>query len=515
MRQVLAAAAILSLTVVSGLQGQEGPYHAGPIIQIGGEGGWDYLSVDAAAHRLYVSHATHVVAIDTQTNKVVGDIPDTPGVHGFAIASDIGKGFASNGRENKVSVVDLKTLKLVTKVDTGENPDWILYEPSKKEVYTMNGRGKSSSVIDTATNKVVATIPLEGKPETAMADSKAGKIYVNMEDLNSVKVIDIATHKVTATWPAAPCESASGLAFDVTNHRLFLGCDNKLMVMMDSTTGKVVYSVPIGDGVDATSFDPQTKLAFSSNGGAGTVTVAHEDSPSVLKVVQTIKTVRGARTMLIDAGVGGKDSAKFHDIFGIDRTRSLEATMAEAGITPEDIDIVLASHLHFDHAGGFTYRDAGGTIRPTFPRAQYIVRRVEYEDATHTHERNRASYLADNYVPLADAGVLQLVDDDATIMPGVRVRRTGGHCMHHQAVMIESKGKTAAFAADLIPTTAHLPAAWIMGFDLYPMDTLAAKKQFLDEAIAKQTLVFFEHDPAIAAGYIQEQNGKRIVQPAS
>jgi methylmalonyl-CoA epimerase len=225
--------------------------------------------------------------------------------------------------------------------------------------------------------------------------------------------------------------------------------------------------------------------------------------------------VRGARTMLIDAGVGGKENAKFHDIFGIDRTRSLEVTMAEAGIAPEDIEIVLASHLHFDHAGGFTYRDASGKIRPTFPKAQYIVRRGEYEDATHTHERNRASYLADNYVPLAEAGVLQMVDDDATIMPGVRVRRTGGHCMHHQAVMIESKGQTAAFAADLIPTTAHVPAAWIMGFDLYPVDTLMAKKQFVRDAIDKQTLVFFEHDPAVAAGYIQEQNGKIVVQPAS
>jgi YVTN family beta-propeller protein len=300
MRQLFSMAAILCLTTATGLQGQEGPYHAGPAIQIGGEGGWDYLSVDSAAHRLYVSHATHVVVIDTQTNKVVGDIPDTPGVHGFAAVPELGKGFSSNGRENKVSVVDLKTLKLIQKIDTGENPDWIVYEPSKKEVYTMNGRGKSASVIDTATMKVVATIPLEGKPETAMVDAKAGKLYINMEDLNSVKVVDIATHQVSATWPAAPCEAATGMAIDLAAHRLFLGCDNKLMVMMDSTSGKVVYSVPVGEGVDATSFDPQTKLAFTSNGGAGTVTVAREDSASLLKVVQTIKTVRGARTMTLD-----------------------------------------------------------------------------------------------------------------------------------------------------------------------------------------------------------------------
>jgi YVTN family beta-propeller protein len=187
---------------------------------------------------------------------------------------------SSNGRGNNVSVVDLKTLKL-QKIDTGENPDTIVYDAAKKEVYTMNGRGKSASVIDTATGKVVATIPLEGKPEAAQVDSKAGKIYVNMEDLNSVKVIDTATHKVSATWPGAQCEAATGMAFDVATHRLFLGCDNKLMVMMDSTNGKVVYSVPVGEGVDATWFDPGTKLAFTSNGGAGTVTVAHEDSPSV------------------------------------------------------------------------------------------------------------------------------------------------------------------------------------------------------------------------------------------
>ena len=223
--------------------------------------------------------------------------------------------------------------------------------------------------------------------------------------------------------------------------------------------------------------------------------------------------VRGARTMLIDAGLGGKESAKFHEMYGVDRSRPLEMTMAEAGIAPEDIDIVLATHLHFDHAGGFTYRDAGGRLRPTFPRAQYIVRRGEWEDATHTHARNRASYLADNFVPLAEAGVLQLVDEDATIMPGVKVRRTGGHTMHHQIVMIESKGKTAAFAADLIPTTTHLPDPWIMGFDLYPVDTLTAKQRFVKDAIDQDMLIFFEHDPAVAAGYIREEDGKKRIVP--
>src|SRR3954470_10656297 len=300
MRYVVAIAAVLCLAFAVGAAAQDGPYHAGMEIPIGGEGGWDYLTIDAPAHRLYVSHATHVVVVDTQTNKVVGDIPDTPGVHGVAIAADLGRGFTTNGRENKASIVDLKTLKVIKRVDPGENPAAVLYEPSRHEVYTMNGRGKSATVIDAQSGKVVATIPLEGKPESGQADSKAGKVYVNIEDMNAVQVIDTATHKVTATWPAAPCEAATGMAFDAAAHRLFLGCDNKLMVMMDSATGKVVYSVPIGAGVDSTWFDPATKLAFTSNGEAGTVTVAHEDSPAVLKVVQTLRTAPGARTRALD-----------------------------------------------------------------------------------------------------------------------------------------------------------------------------------------------------------------------
>jgi len=300
MRHAMVVLAILCVAAGSSLQGQDGPYHAAKEIAIGGEGGWDYLNIDPAAHRLYVSHATHAVVIDTTTGKVVGDIPDTPGIHGVAIAADLGRGFTSNGRENKASIFDLKTLKLIQKVDTGENPDAILYEPAKKEIYTMNGRGKSATVIDAQSGKVVATIPLEGKPESAQADSKAGKVYVNIENMNAIQVIDTATHKVAATWPIAPGEAATGMAFDPATHRLFVGCDNKLMLMLDSITGKVIYSVPVGEGVDSTWFDPATKLAFTSNGESGTVTVAREESPSLLKVVQTLKTRPGARTMTLD-----------------------------------------------------------------------------------------------------------------------------------------------------------------------------------------------------------------------
>jgi DNA-binding beta-propeller fold protein YncE len=300
MRHLPAALMVVTLTAAVVVHAQDGPYRFSKEIQIGGEGGWDYLSVDPAAHRLYVSHATHIAVIDTQTGKVVGDIPDTPGVHGFAIASDLGRGFSSNGRENKVGIIDLKTLKLILKIDTGENPDAILYEPARKEVYAFNGRGKSATVIDAQSGKVVATVPLEGKPESGQADSKAGKVYVNMEDLNAIKVIDTATHKVSDTWPIAPGEAATGMAFDAANHRLFIGCDNKLMLMVDSTNGKMIYSVPVGAGVDSTWFDPSNKLAFTSDGESGTVTIAREESPTLLKVVQTLKTRPGARTMALD-----------------------------------------------------------------------------------------------------------------------------------------------------------------------------------------------------------------------
>jgi glyoxylase-like metal-dependent hydrolase (beta-lactamase superfamily II) len=223
--------------------------------------------------------------------------------------------------------------------------------------------------------------------------------------------------------------------------------------------------------------------------------------------------VRGERTLLIDAGIGGKMDEKSIEIYAIDRSRHLDHALADAGVRREDIDIVLASHLHFDHAGGFTTRDDRGRLVPAFPRARYVVRTAEWEDAMHPHERNRASYLAENFAPLAEAGVLDLVDGDDPIMPGVRVVRTGGHTMHHQIVMIESGGRTAVFAADLMPTAAHVDEPWIMGYDLYPMDTLAFKRGFVREAIAGQYLIFFEHDPDIAAGYIREEGGRKRIEP--
>ena len=277
----------------------QGSYKLLKEIPVGGEGGWDYLEVDQAARRLYVSHGTKVAVIDLDKEAVVGEIADTPGVHGIAVAPKLGLGFTSNGRENKASIFDLKTLKTNSKVDTGENPDAILYDEGQEEVYTFNGRGRSATVFEAKTGKVVATIPLPGKPEFAAAHPSAGRVYNNLEDKSEVAVIDTKTHKVVNTWPIAPGEEASGMAFDAQHQRLFLGCGNKLMVMMDSTNGKVVASVPIGQGVDATKFDSGTQLAFCSCGD-GTVTIAHEDSPDKLTVVQTLKTEPRARTMALD-----------------------------------------------------------------------------------------------------------------------------------------------------------------------------------------------------------------------
>jgi YVTN family beta-propeller protein len=291
--------AIGALTLGS-LQAADSPgYHLLKEITIGGDGGWDYLTVDPAGHRLYVSHGNKVVVVDTEKNEVVGEVADTPGVHGIAIAPESGHGFSSNGREGKANMFDLKTLKVLSKVETGQNPDAIIYDPGQKEVYTFNGRSDSATVIDAKTGKVVATIPLGGKPEFAAADPKAGRVYCNLEDKNAIAVIDTKEHKLLNTWPIAPGEEASGMAIDVAHHRLFIGCHNKVMEMIDSGNGKVVGSVPIGSGVDANAFDPGTQLAFSSNGD-GTVTIAHEDAPDKLTVVQTLATELRMRTMAVD-----------------------------------------------------------------------------------------------------------------------------------------------------------------------------------------------------------------------
>jgi methylmalonyl-CoA epimerase len=222
--------------------------------------------------------------------------------------------------------------------------------------------------------------------------------------------------------------------------------------------------------------------------------------------------IRGEKTILIDAGCGDKMDEKSADIYGLDRRYHLDHALADAGVSAEDIHIVIASHLHFDHVGGFTTRTSDGRVVPRFPRARYVAHRGEWEDATHPHERNRASYLHENFVPLADAGVLDLVGDDTEIAPGIRFRRSGGHSRHHQVVVIESNGRTAVFTADMYPTAAHVPDPWIMGYDLFPMDTLTFKRAFAREAIAREYLLFFEHEPSIAAGILRERDGTRTIE---
>jgi glyoxylase-like metal-dependent hydrolase (beta-lactamase superfamily II) len=267
---------------------------------------------------------------------------------------------------------------------------------------------------------------------------------------------------------------------------------------------------------------PLTDGSFALDGGAmfGVVPkplwerVAPPDDRNRIRMAMRPLLVRGRETVLIDAGCGDKMDAKAAGIYAFDRERHLDHALADAGLTAADIDVVIASHLHFDHAGGFTARGADGTVRPRFPRARYVVSRGEWEDATHPHERNRASYSDENYVPLLEAGVLTLVDADQEVLPGIRLRRTGGHTKHHQIVTIESGGRSAVFMADLIPTAAHLPLPWIMGYDLYPMETLEFKRAFLEEAVAGEYLVFFEHDADIAAGYLRARDGRIVVERA-
>jgi YVTN family beta-propeller protein len=270
-------------------------------IPIGGAGAFDYLNVDSAAKRLYVTHGTEVVVIDMTTNKVVGRIADTPRVHGIAIVPELGKGFTTNGGENKVSVVDLKTLQTLSKIDTGANPDAVLYEPSKKEIYTFNGAAKggfNATVINAESGAVVATIDLGDKPETGQADPAANRVFVNLENKNLIGVIDMAAHKKIAEWPIAPAEGPTGMAIDRTAKRLFVG-GGPALVMIDYTSGKVVASAKICQGTDATWYDAASKLIFNSCGD-GHITVTHLDAPDKLTVVETIDTARGARTMAFD-----------------------------------------------------------------------------------------------------------------------------------------------------------------------------------------------------------------------
>ncbi len=268
-------------------------------IHLPGDGGWDYLSVDEAGARLFISHSTIVQVVDLKTNQLTGTINETPGVHGIAIAQDLNKAFISVGRNASVKVINLKTLELIADVKiTGENPDAIMYDDFSKKVFVFNGRTANASVLDAVTNVVIGTITLEGKPEFPVSDGK-GNLYVNIEDKSLISVIDVKTLKVLKSWPIAPGEEASGLALDNETHRLFSVCSNKLMVIVDALDGHIVTTLPIGDGCDGVKFDPGLKRAYSSN-GEGTMTVVQELNKESFKVLENVTTMPGARTLAVD-----------------------------------------------------------------------------------------------------------------------------------------------------------------------------------------------------------------------
>ena len=273
-------------------------YHLIKTIKVGGEGFWDYLAFDSPTRRLFISRGTKVVVLDVDSEKVVGEIPNTTGVHGIALAPDLGDGYTSNGGAGTISIFDMKTLQVIGQAQAEKNPDAIVYDPASKRVFAMNGLSGSATAIDAKTGMAAGTIALNGKPEFAVADG-AGHVYVNIENKSEEVQIDSKNLVVTARWPLAPCEGPSGLAIDREHHRLFAGCHNKVMAVVDADSGKVIASPPIGIGVDANQFDPGTGLAFASNGG-GTLTVVHEDSPDKFTVVEDVPTQQGARTMALD-----------------------------------------------------------------------------------------------------------------------------------------------------------------------------------------------------------------------
>jgi len=279
-------------------QSSSGNYHVTKAIPVQGDEGWDYLTVDSLGRRVYISHGSHVVVLDADTNAIIGDIPDTQGVHGIAVVPEAGRGFTSNGRANTITIFDLKSLKTIGTVKAGTNPDAIIYDPATKRVFTMNGRSQDTTAIDSANGSVAGTLALGGKPEFAVADGK-GTIFVNLEDKSELVQFDSHNLTILHHWPLAPCDEPSGLAANWKTRRLFAGCGNKTMAVIDADSGKIVATVPIGQGVDANAFDPETKLAFASTGD-GNLSVVRADAPDNFPVVATVPTKKSARTMALD-----------------------------------------------------------------------------------------------------------------------------------------------------------------------------------------------------------------------
>jgi len=297
-----ALASLLVLVTVVGPKAAAGPepgYHLIKKVSLPGSSAWDYVFVDASGRRVYVSHATQVEVLNADTFEPVGTIPNTPGVHGIAVAAEFGRGFITAGKSDSVIIFDLKSLKPVSEVKVGKKPDAILYDPATKRIYAMNGDGDSASVINAADGKLVGTVALSGNPEFAVSDGK-GNVYINLEERAETVQVDANALKVLNSWSLAPGKTATALAFDSETRRLFAGCrGGQLMVVLDADNGKVVTTAPIGERVDAAAFDPANKLVFMSNGG-GTISVYHEDANDKYSLVETITTSPGSKTMGLD-----------------------------------------------------------------------------------------------------------------------------------------------------------------------------------------------------------------------
>ena len=331
------AALILAIAATLSAQAADAPkYHILRRMTLGGDGGWDYLTFDPAGHRLFISRSTRVMVVDLAKGQLAAEVVNTPGVHGIALVPDAGQGYASNGRENTVAVFDLKDLHETARIKVGDGPDAIVYDPFSKRVFTFNGRGKDTSAIDVATGKVAGTIPLGGKPEFSASDGK-GRMYVNIEDKSEIVEFDPQALKELHRWKLTGCESPSGLAMDRKNRRLFAGCDNKKMAVVNADTGAVITTLPIGEGVDANAFDPETMLAFSSN-GEGNLTVVKEDSPDKFSVVETVATTKGARTMALDP-----ETHKIYVVtakFGAPPAPTTETPHPRPSILPDSFEVI-------------------------------------------------------------------------------------------------------------------------------------------------------------------------------
>lgn len=295
----LASSLILAVCGLFVAAGSPSGYRMTNQVPLPGAGGWDYLTVDAAARRVYVSHSTQVEVLDADTQKSVGTIAGTPGVHGIALAPELALGFISAGKADAVVIFDLKTLQVISQVKTGKKPDAIVFDPATNRVFAMNGGSDSTTAIDARNGSVAGTIDLGGGPEFSVADAK-GKLWVNLEDKSELVQIDTNSLKVLNRWSVAPCGSPSSMAFDAQNRRIFIGCRSHLMAVADADTGKIVATYPIGDHVDASVFDPGTRLIFNSL-GEGSIAVFRQDSPDRYTPVENIQTAEGAKTMALDS----------------------------------------------------------------------------------------------------------------------------------------------------------------------------------------------------------------------